>query len=170
MNNLLVYKKAFTLVEVLLYMALTSIIVLVIASMWVTITETRDRSEAMSIVNAEGQYIVSTINQIIRDSNSITSPTATNSGSSLTLAMTSAPINPTVINLSSGNITLTEGANPPVNLNSNRVTVSSLIFRNLTRLNSAGIVRIEITLNYINGTGKQSLNYSQTFYGSASIR
>lgn len=163
-------KKAFTLIEVLLYLSLSSIIVLIIASMWVTVTETRDRSEAMSTVNAEGQQLINTITQVIRNANSINTPTTGASGTSLSLAMGTPAINPTIIALSGSNVTLTEGATPAVTLNSQRVTVGALTFRNLTRPASSGVVRIELTLNYVNTTGKPSLNYSETFYATASLR
>lgn len=165
-----VIKKGFTLVETLLYLSLTSIIVLMITTIWITVADTRERSEGMSITESEATYLMSTMTQIIRNSSSITTPTATNSGTSLTLVMTTPAVNPTVLTLSGGNITITEGVGSPVTLNSSRVTVTSLTFRNLSRASTSGIVRIEMTLSYVNTTGKTSLNYSQTYYASASLR
>lgn len=170
MKNRKTIKNAFTLVEVILYMSLTSILVLMVAMLWVTASDTRDRSEAMSIVNTEGTHIISQLTQIIRNANSITTPTATNSGNSLTIAVPTSVLSPTTIALSGGNLSLTEGSNSPITLNSNRVSISSLTFRNVSKDYSVGSVRVEITISYINNTGKTSLNYSQTFYATATLR
>jgi len=158
------------LVEVLLYMSLTSVLVLMIAMLWVTASDTRDRGEAMSIVNTEATSIVSKLTQVIRNASSVNTPTLGNSGGSLALAMSNAANSPTVISLSGGNITITEGSNPPNTLNSNRVSISALTFRNVTENFASGSVRIEITVTYINTTGKTSLDYSQTFYATATLR
>lgn len=163
-------KKAFTLVEVILYMSLTSVLVLMVAMLWVTASDTRDRSEAMSIVNTEATSIISQITQIIRNANSVNSPLAGNNGNTLTLAVPTGANSPTVIALSGNNITITEGSNPSHTLNTNRVSISSLVFRNVTGNFSSGSVRVEMTITYLNTTGKQSLNYSQTFYATATLR
>ncbi len=163
-------KKAFTLIEVLLYMSLTSVLVLMIAMLWVTASDTRDRGEAMSIVSSEATSIISKLTQTIRNASAVNTPTIGNSGSTLSLVMASAANSPTGIALSGGNITITEGSNPANTLNSNRVTISSLTFRNVTENFAVGSVRIEITVTYINTTGKPALDYSQTFYATATLR
>lgn len=170
MNKFYKKQKGFTLIETLLYLSLSSIMILVIASFWGTLIESRDRSESMSIVNSEGTYLVNSIAQIIRNADSITSPTATNSAGAITMTTFVPAESPTVIALSGSNINLTLGAGAPVQLNSTRTIINSLVFRNVSNTSTAGSVRIELSLSYNNTSGKASLNYTQTYYATATLK
>jgi len=162
--------RAFSLIEVMFYIAMLSVFILVISTFWGTLIEVQERGKAMNAVDSEAQFIMTKITQVIRNANNIASPTAGNSASALTLAHTETAKNPTVINLNSSYIRLSEGVTPFVNLNSNVVNITSLTFSNLSRSSSAGVIKIQLTLSYVNPDGVSNLNYSQTYYATASLR
>lgn len=166
-------KKAFTLVELILYVALASMMVIVVAAYYGSILDVEQKSEAENTVDTEATFLMQSITQNIRNASAITLPTAGNSASSLTLVMTNSAVNPTVIDLNAGDVRITEGVVPtatPVSLKSNRINVTSLTFTNLTRSGSSGIIRVAMTVSYNNNTGKQVTTYSETLYDSASLR
>lgn len=159
--------KAFTLIEVLLYVALISIFTLVLASFWGSVNEINARNKAMSAVNTEAAFILNTISRSIRTASAINTPTAGNSSSTLSLVKSA---NPTVFSINNGVLFIQEGANPTVQLSSNQVYVNSLSFTNVTNTGTAGAVRIQLELAYVNESGKTVLDYSQTIYDTVSIR
>lgn len=160
----------FTLVELLLYLGLAAIMVLVIATFFGTMLEARVQNQVIAEVESQGATVLQRITQTIRNADNITSPAIGASASSLTLDMVPIGIDPTVFNLASGVIRITEGAGSAVALTNSRVTVSALTFRNLSRISTPGTIRIQFTLTYVNPSNRQEYNYARTFYGSASLR
>lgn len=158
--------KAFSLIEVIFYVAIISIFSVVIASFWGSITEIQERNQAMSAINTEAAYILNTLSRSIRNATSITSPTAGNSAS--TLSLTGTPT--TVFTAATGGLTMQEGAGAAVSLKSNQVTITSLTFTNVSNTGTAGAIRIALTLNYVNSSGKVANNYTQTYYDTVTIR
>ncbi len=162
--------KGFTLIEVLLYLAMLSVFIVVISSFWQGLMDITEKGKAMNTVNTEGQFIMTKILQGIRESESINAPIAGNSALTLNVTFLDVSKNPTIIEFNSGNLRLSEGITPFASLNSGEVVVSNVSFTNNTGLNSKGLVRVQFTVNYKNPDGRSNLNYSQTFYGSASLK
>ena len=165
-------RKGFTLIELLLYIAISSFMLLVIFVFISQILEVRAKSQAISEVEQQGAWAVNVISQAIRNSvNPITSPTAGNNASSLTIPMTDGAKNPTVFNLSSGAITISEAGGPSTSLTNQNVTVSSLVFYNLTRSGTKGNIKFSFVITYNNQSlSRYEFNHSKTFYGTASVR
>jgi type II secretory pathway pseudopilin PulG len=59
---------------------------------------------------------------------------------------------------------------PVYMLTNNRVTVSGLSFRNMSRPGTPGTIRTQFTITLKNPENRQEFNFSKTFYGSMSIR
>ena len=163
-------KKAFSLIELLLYIAIVSIMMIVMTSFFGTIVESSLRSQTINEVQQNSSQIINFITQNIRNSSSIITPTTGNSSSSLISTVSGSPIG---FDLNSGNLRYT--TNPLdslptyINLNSNRVTVTSLTIYNLTG-GSEGNIRIVMTLSRVNPDSRTTLNYSETFYADAALR
>lgn len=163
-------KKAFTLVEVLLYIALSSVILAVLVAFIGLILQTRARSQTIAEVHQQGDVIMQSILQTVRNAEGINSPTPGNTANTLSVDAVVASIDPIVYALSGTDLTVTEDINPAQTLNSNRVEISNLTFSNLSRAGTPGIVRIQFTVSYVNPDGRYEQDYSQIFYGTAAIR
>lgn len=160
----------FTLIELLLYIGIASTILLVSTLFLNTLLESRVKNQTIAEVEQQGLQVMQQITQAVRNAESITSPTPGNSGVSLTLDVVNASDNPTVFDLSSDEIRITEGAGSAIALTNSRVTASSLSFQNLSRADTPGIMRISFTLTHINPEGRQEYDFEKTFYASASLR
>lgn len=163
-------KKGFTLVELLLYFGLAAIMILVIATFFGTMLGARVQNQVIAEVEQQGVAVLQRVTQTIRNADSITSPTIGVSAASLTLDMVPVAVDPTVFDISSGVIRITEGAGSAVALTNSRVTASALTFQNLSQASTPGTVRIQFTLTHLNPSSRQEYNYARTFYGSASLR
>lgn len=159
-----------SLVEVLLYMAIFSVVLGSIATIWSALGQTRNKVTVIGEVEAQGSFLVKYIAQTIRNSISVNSPGAASSAASLSLVMPSAPVSPTVFQLNSGVVTVTEGVNSPVNLSNNKVSVSNLTFENRAVSGAPGSIRFSFTVSAVGSTTRGQDKYSVVFYGSSSER
>ena len=154
----------------ILYVAISAVILSALGTMVNMSYKIRARQQVMSEVEQQGTEITQIINQVIRNSASITTPIATASGSSLTLAFTDVAKNPTVFDLSGTTLRINEGGTGAMSLSNSKVQISALSFSNLTRASTPGAVKFNFTVSYVNPNNYPQYNYSQTFYGSASLR
>lgn len=157
-------------IELIIYMAIATIMIGSIASFVVTNKKMGDSNKVIAEVELQGTDVMQIITQAVRNSISINSPAAGSSGSSLSLVTDTAGNNPTVFDLSDGKIRIKEGNNAAIELNSDQVQISNLSFQNLADTGAPGSIRISFDINYLNPGNKPELNYQKTYYGSASLR
>lgn len=157
-------EKGFSLIELLLYISMTAVVVLVVSGLLYTILQSRVKNQAMAEVEQQGDLIIQILTQTIRNSQSINSPLSGNSNS-LSLAESDATVNPTVFDLSSGVLRITEGGSSAVSLTNNRVSVSGLTFQNLS-----DSIKFQFTISHINSNSRNEYDYTENFYGTANVR
>jgi len=162
--------RAFTLVELLLYIGLVGIIMLSVSIFYFETLQARVKNQTVSEVEMQGTLAMEKITQTIRNADVINSPAVGLSAASISLATITPTTNPTLFDLSSGILRITEGANPAVNLTTDKVAVSALNFQNLSSASTPGVVKITFTITYINNAGRNEYDFSKTFTGAASLR
>ncbi len=163
-------KGGFTLVELLLYVGISSTLLLVTSLFLGMMLEARVKNQTISEVEGQGTQVMQIITQTIRNAENITSPSVGVSGVSLTLNVVDTLDDPTIFDLASGAIRIKEGAGANIPLTNSHVTVSALSFQNLSRASTPGIVRVSFTITYVNPEGRKEYDFSKTFHGSASLR
>ena len=160
----------FTLIELLLYVAISSIILLAISAFLSTLLESRVKNQTIAEVEQQGAQVMQTVTQAVRNADLINSPAAGASAATLSINTYVGGNNPTLVDLSSGVIRMTEGVGSPVALTNSRITASALTFQNLSRASTPGIIRVSFILTQINSSGRNEYNFSKTFNASASLR
>src|SRR3989344_2245720 len=153
------YQKGFTLIELLLYVAIASIIVFTTAYLLQFTLQSRVKNQTITEVEQEGAQVTQLITQTIRNGTAINSPTIGNSANSLSVNVITGANSPTVFDLSSGAVRIKEGASAAVNLTSSRVTVSSLDFQNLSRVDTPNTIRISFTISFTNSSGRNEYSF-----------
>lgn len=165
--------EGFTLIEVLIYVALMGMAVSSFVYLSVTVSASRSKTTVTQEVQANTRVALDLISQQIR------AATGINSGASvfdadpgvLSLAMADSGSNPTVIDLSAddGVLQITRGAGPSLAVTSDEVRVTNLVFTNLTDGEREN-VRVEITVAYANDSGDVLFTSSQSLQTSVSVR
>jgi type II secretory pathway pseudopilin PulG len=155
----------FSLIETLLYLGIMSVAVVAISAVFLIILQASIKYQAITEVNAQGTQVLQLMTQSIRNAKLVNSPTQGTSGSTLSINTNTSTNNPTIFDLSGGIIRIKEGSSSAVPLTNSQITVSNLIFLNLT--NS---IKIQFTLNYKNPENRNEYNYKETFYGTANVR
>lgn len=163
-------QQGFTLLQMILYIGLLSVIVFAAAQVLITLLESREKARVIAEVESEGAYVMELMAQTIRNAEAVAVPVAGGSASSLTLDVVAVADDPTVFAVSSGALTITEGVASAVDLTSSQVTVDTFTVETLTTTDSYGSVRITLTLSYNSSIGRHEYDYTETFTTAASIR
>ncbi len=162
-------QAGYTLVELLLYIAIFGAVALAATSFFTVITTARTKNQSIAEVNDQGAMVMNAMLQTIHDATSITTPAAAGSGASLTLVVPTATLSPTIYNLSGTTLQIKEGAAAVVAITSSDVQITSLTFKNLTRAGTAGIVQVSFTMKHTNPSTLNEYEYQKTFTGSAEV-
>lgn len=157
-------KKGFTLVELLLYMGILSILLTVTLQMFGSVFELQLESQATSSVDVDGRFIMSRFNYDIGKTQTIISPASNGASSSaLTVSVNSQNL---TYSLSNGNLTLLNaGTGTTDQLNSNETKVSNLSFLRLEGDSSGkDLVQMSFTLTseVIRKTSKDVVTFQVT--------
>lgn len=164
-------QKGFTLVEMVLYVAICSILLITISVFLSFLLGARVRSQAITEVNQQGFQVMSLLTQTIRNGRSIQTPSIGLASSTMSLTTGNALINPTLFYISSTTMKIKEGSQGEISLTNKRVRISGLVFQNVSSSSSTEkIMRISYTVDYINPTGRDEYSFSKTFNGSATLR
>jgi type II secretory pathway pseudopilin PulG len=159
----------YTLLELLLYIAIVGALLTSVTFFFGVTLDARVKNQTIVEVNEQGTALIDSITQTIRNSTSITAPTIGTSGASLTLVVPTGALSPTVFSLSSGIVQIKEGAGALTPLNSNKVQVSSLTFKNLSRASTPGSVQISFVMTRLNPNNKNEYDYQKTFTSTAEL-
>lgn len=166
--------KGYTIIEMLLYIAIFSLIIGSILSVAMSISNQRIQNQITQEVDYQGNLAISNITQGLRNAVSINTPTPANSASSLSYNTPNASSNPSVYDVVSdqgvNRLRFRAGSTGAEYLTSSRVTMSNLSFSNRAITGSKDSIYISFTLTYLNPANKPQLNYQKNFYGVTTIR
>lgn len=161
----------FTLVEMILYVAICSIFLLSLSTFMSYLLGARVRSQAIAEVNQQGFQIMYQMTETIRNGRSITAPSISSTSTQLSVITGDSLLDPTVFSVATGTLLIKEGSKSPVALTNSRITVSDLLFTNVSSVASTDrIVRISFTIDHKNQGGRNEYSLTKTFTGSATLR
>lgn len=154
-----------TLIELLLYMMIFSILTVALFQLFVMIIETQLESQSTSSVLVDGQYVLNRFNYDIKRAKNIISPMTGGQSSTLELSIDTTTY---IYTLTNGNITIaSSGAQTSDQLNSTNTNVSDLSFTHLgdTQGNNTDTITISFNINsnVSRQGGPQSENFKTTF-------
>lgn len=159
----------FTLVELLLYVAIVGSLLIGITGFYATVIDTRVKTQTINEVNQQGTFMMDYILQTVRNASSITTPAVGATSTNLVLAVPTGSLSPTTFSLNSSVLQVAEGSNAAVALSNSEVRVSNLSLKNLSRGSTNGIVQVSFIVTRINPTGNNRYDFERTFVGSAEV-
>lgn len=161
--------KGFSLIEFIIYIGIVAVILLVAFNFGWEIIYGNIKSQAIREVQQNARFSMEKITRVIKEAKVVNSPTSGNSANSLSLEMTDPDLDPTVLGVSGNKVQITQGTFGPYELTNDRVSVSNLQFTNLSYENTPGTVRIEMTIDSVNPTGRQEYEVSFGLKSTASL-
>ncbi len=158
-------KQGFTLVELLLYMGIFSILVVALFQLFTSIIDTQIESQSFSSVFSDGQYVLNRFRYDMQRAKSIITPSSPGEqGTTAKISIDNAAYTYSLVN---GNLVLTnEMASTTGQLNSIDTTVSNLNFTRLsdTQAKNTNTLTIffRLTSNIIKRGGPNAENFKTT--------
>ena len=163
-------KSGFTILELLLYLAILSSSILMLSTFINMVNGARSKNFVIAEVEQQGNEISHVIRQSFLASTGINYPSSGSSGDYLSLSFSEAAKNPTIFNVIGGQIMVTEGTNQAISLNNDQVIASGLSFNNLSNAGTDGSVSFQFILSPAATTTLQEFSYQQKFNAAASRR
>lgn len=160
--------KGVTLIEVLLYIAIASSVLLSISMVFSTVISVRERGIAAANLDQEAQLIMIEINNSIRDADSIESPIDGEDSNSIDiLTETGDSIS---YYLTDNDVYFEDGSGSDFVLNSSDAVVNSLSFQDMSVEDKPQVIRVEMTLSASNAGGRSEKNVTRSFYTTSVVR
>jgi len=151
-------KKAFTLIEILIYTTIVAIFLVTAINFSLDVIAGKVKARSMREVQQNSCFAIERMTQEIRraeDINLTESVFDTHPGV-LSLVMPETEKNPTVFDLSlDGALRMTQGTSTPEILFSNQVAATNLVFTNLSPLAWSKNIKINLTVQYKNPERKE---------------
>ncbi len=160
-------QAGFTLVEVVLYIAIVATLLLAISGFLVNMLAANTKNNVITEVDQQANQVLSLIEEVGQNATAVTLPIAGATGGTLTFTMPSAVT--TIFTQTAGAITVNEGSGA-VSLTNSRVLSSGFSANNLTAGVTSGTVRVQFTLSYVNNSGRSEYNYTKNYVTSVTIR
>lgn len=165
-------KTGFSLIEIIIYVALVSIIAVSFVVFIIDVTTSSQKARVRQEVQQNARFAFQRITREIRaadDVNAGSSAFGTSPGV-LSLAADNPTDDPTVFSVNGGVLQITQGANPAQDLTSDRFVVTNLVFTDLSVNNRTKNIMIELTLEHPNPQDVEVFDASSTYRGAVVIR
>ncbi len=174
-------KNCFTLVELILYIGISSIILLSVSTLISFLLESQAKNRAVMSVEQQGAYITQLITQNIRNGYAILNPIKNNQTESIEIVKThDAPDYDDLViffidsdNMIMRNILLVGSEvkdDIPTTINNSDIIVTNLSARNLSVDGIPYSISFEFKVSYKQDNNRHEYIYSKYFYGGASLR
>lgn len=163
--------KGFTLIELIIYAGIVAMILVVAVTFAWQIVQGNIKLGALREVEQNANFAMEKITRAIRNSSKIVQPNDPGENSSwLELNMQDAAKTPTRFEISEEKITMKEGNGSPMELTTDLVKVTNLKFTNLAYEDTPGTVRIKMTIEYLNPSGRPEYGAEVNLENTVNIR
>jgi len=171
-NKILKNQEGVTLIELLVYIVLISILALVFVNFTLDIVGTAQKARVRQEAQQNTRFALERITRAIRESNGLNagSSTFTTHPGVLSLGMDNAALNPTIFDVSAGVLRVTEGAGSPQAITSDTFDISNLVFTNRSVSGRTTNIKTQITLEHPNPENSELFNVQISLQSSAVIR
>ncbi len=161
--------KGFTLVELIIYIAIIGLMVVSFATFSIAISDSREKSYVVSEVHHNLRDPFTLMTKRARFASSVVTPTAGNSSTTLELDMPGASPNLT-FKVIDDILTVQEGVGTPVAVTSDEVQVTELAFTNYASPGLRSNLKIEYTVEYAHEDGDPIYTYDKSIETTVRVR
>jgi len=169
-NIMNTFKRGFTLVELVLGIAITSVILGLLVMFLRDTISVQQKQKTIRELDEQGSMIMETIISAVQSADSVTTPTTGSSGNELELAYTASSDDPTVFSLDTGVLSVERGGGGEVDLHNTHITVTDFTVDNRTQTDAWDTVSIILELSYNSPSNLYEYNYQKTWNTTAVVR
>ena len=161
--------RGFSLLELLIYVAILSGLVVIISSTFISLSKGNGQSQAKSEVNGAIRFATELLRQDLKNASAVSVPTAGTPSATLTLTRGGVTI---IYDISGGILRRKEGAASPVNVTNSNITVSTPTFTRIENTNtvfSTTNVSIKINMTFAYNSNSSDWTYSASLQTTVSL-
>lgn len=159
--NCLRLRSGMTLIEILIFLAIFGLVVATALPLFFSATENRLLQQTVSAVEQNGAQVIQNAGIYIRGSERVLLPAAGETGSVLVLQTNSGALNPTIIGVNSGSLSIVQ-YDTLERISSSQVAVTNFVVRNTSASDNHPSVSISFTVSRTIRL-QQPHSYSQNF-------
>jgi type II secretory pathway pseudopilin PulG len=162
--------KGYTLIEILLYIAVFPVILLSAVGLFYAVTQSLIKTTVIQEVEQQGILIVDQISKSIQSAESINLPAPLNPSDTLQIT-TGSPSNDSIIyETFDEDLVVNYNGESPIALHNQKVSINNLEFVNLATDESPSSIQYSFTLSYNSESTSTEYSYEQKFFGAGSLR
>ena len=169
-STILKNQNGFTLLEVVLYIAIVGLLLTTVGLLVNATNQAKAREAIRQEVEEQGSHVLEVITSTVRNASALTTPAISSTGAVLSVDVDTSSASPTAFTLVDGALFITEGSGTPVALTNTHVVATDFVVQNLSYAWTPGTIRVNFTLSSLTVSVSIAFVYTQTFYGTASLR
>lgn len=169
-KNVITNPRGFTLIEILLYMALSTILVVLMGGIGANVFSGFVKVKAAEELRYNTQFVTEKIRSLASQAESISAPVPGESSSILALRVSDISKDPTIIDVTDGRVTVTEGGGEPQFISGSGVDVSAVDFSNVTQDEGVGSLRVIMQMGLRNPEDRTVYFASSTIYTTINLQ
>jgi prepilin-type N-terminal cleavage/methylation domain-containing protein len=162
-------KTAFTLIEMLIYIAIIGIVISGFVSYSLSVSGVHNKNYSVVTVQANGRTVLEILSQSIHKAQAVLSPASFATSSYLILDMPGASPNIT-FSVSNGTLFMAEGNVSTTTVTDSQVSVSNLIFTHRAISTERANIQIDLTIDYRIPVEDKQFGYSKSYRTAVSSR
>jgi Tfp pilus assembly protein PilW len=166
---LMLNSRGFTLIEIILYVAVAGAVLYVASLLYVAILDNDARNNTHASVDESSAHALQIIIDAIRHAENVEEPAHQSMGGDLSLRMADPDRDPTNFSLVTGAVLMQEGNHDPITITSLNTVVDGLSFENLSANDKTDSVRVQLDASYRDSTRPET-TYAHTYYATATTR
>ncbi len=165
-------QSGFSLIELIIYVALVSIIVTGFVSFAIDLAASSQKAKVQLQVQQNARFAMETILREIRQAQGLDELNSTFGAHPGAITLEQAdPLNdPTVIDVENGILRIMRGAQGTEEITDESLEITDLVFENLSTPGRVQVLRVALTLRHANPDQSEIFEADSTLYGTAVIR
>jgi hypothetical protein len=160
--------KAYSLIEVLLYMALTSMLVITLSTFYTSLMQARQRNFVVREVNEQAVFITDQLRQKLSDSSQVNTPAV--GTQSQTLDIDTQSFGNIQFRVTNNLLEISTDGGPYQQLSTDSVTLTNLSFSNVSDGTTSDVITISFDLSYTATSNRAEENYSNSYQTTVTLK
>lgn len=166
-------KKGVTLLETVIYVAVIAVVLTTMSVWMIDLMRIRAKNQVISEVQTNGRLILNRLSDASRHAELVNTGSSTfgSDPGVLSFDMVDAGEDPTVFSLTAddGEFQVSVAGGGATSITSDVVSISNLVFTDLTSSEDLAIIQVEFTVTAVNSTGSPLYDYEESFQSALRI-
>jgi len=163
-------RRGFSLLELLVYIAILSGLMVVVSDSFISLSQARGQAEAKNEVNAAIRFAAERIRQDLKSASALATPALGTPSATISATVSGATV---LYDVLGGQLRRTEGAGSPVAVSGTNILVDTPVFTRIENYNvplNATTTAVQIVMTFRYNTSSPDWSYADTLRTAVTLR